>query len=563
MFRWRHVLGLCIVVVLLGVLVRMGETGALRKQNAMRGGPDQPPVEMDGSSLRESTLDLAPVGSPAADRGGTGSLANRQEPRGSAGGDHRDPDVVPDEYLLFFDGEEGFERFLADAKMLRIEVIGTLPRWRALNLRTASIAGLERLLGERYGTFSFEQNSFVRAPDRTGVPGRGVPFAASALDWLGVAGKNSTWGEGITIAVLDTLVQDHPSLKGVAIRRFSVLGEHVVEHGDYAGHGTAVASLLAGSGGAVAGIAPAANVLAVRVMTDDGVGDAFTLADGIILAVDQGADVLNLSLGMQSDSRIVREAIEYALENGVAVVAAAGNDGSGSVQFPARYDGVTAVSAVDAMGTHADYANTGEAIDIAAPGVGINAGWSDGETVSLGGTSVSTPFVAGALASILSEESSASADEATALLLGHADDSGAPGADPVFGEGVLNVNRVLQRNEEGIVDAALSGFYIAPEPVESGARLMWVSAENRGTEPIASLLVRVQVGDGLSQDQKFRDVAVGDVVSVPVEIRLDEVEEAGILIRSAAAPVGVTDTNPANDGMRTRIRLVTVEEDVP
>lgn len=562
MFRWRNVMGFCLLLLLLGAGFWTGMRVALQRGVVRQAPLEYPPPEVKAVLGDEQTH--AAHGS----RGGAGGSLTRPD-RGvghtpSAGGEEgeTDPDAVPDEYLLHFEDAEGFERFKADAKRLRLDIIGELPRWRALNLSTPSLAVLKRLLGDRYGPIAIERNLFVRTPDRSVTFAGGVPFSDGALEWLGVADKNATWGKGVTIAVLDTTVHAHSALDGVSITRFSVLDDHVVEHGDYAGHGTAVASLLVGSDGVVTGIAPAVDLLSIQVMTDDGLGDAFTLAAGIVEAVDRGADILNLSLGMQSDSRIVREAIEYALENGVAVVAAAGNDGAGYVRYPAQYEGVIAVSAVDAAGNHAVYANTGEAIDLAAPGVGVYTGWSDGEVVSLGGTSVATPFVAGALAGILSEEPERSTDEATELLLAYANDSGEPGADPVFGEGVMDVSRVLQRGEKGIVDAALSGFYVDPEPDESGTRIVWVSAQNRGTEPIVALLVRVEV-DGAPVDKTFTDVDVGDVVSIPLEIRLDELGEEGILIRSVVAPVGQTDVNPQNDGMRTTIRMVTEGEGRP
>ncbi|MDC0504110.1 S8 family serine peptidase, partial [Verrucomicrobiales bacterium] len=97
-------------------------------------------------------------------------------------------------------------------------------------------------------------------------------------------------------------------------------------------------------------MAPASDILSIRVLDAEGLGNSYTVASGIVTAVDSGASVINLSVGGYSDSTVLREAVAYAIDSGVAVVAAAGNDGSNAPSYPAAYEGVVGVSAVDAEG---------------------------------------------------------------------------------------------------------------------------------------------------------------------------------------------------------------------
>jgi len=220
---------------------------SVHKGSAERSQEERPHGDAIAANVKLQALPASFVDGDA-ERNGVRSAAVHSRGKGTGETADDAPDVVPNEYLLYFENADDFEGFLADAKRLRLDILGTLPRWRALNIRTFSRAGIERVLGDQYGSVVIERNPFVRTPANPMVSDVGVPFADGALAWLGVAGKNETWGRGLTIALLDTRVEEHPALDGVSITKVSVLGEHIVERGDYAGHGTAVASLLVGSG---------------------------------------------------------------------------------------------------------------------------------------------------------------------------------------------------------------------------------------------------------------------------------------------------------------------------
>lgn len=220
-------------------------------------------------------------------------------------------------------------------------------------------------------------------------------------------------GAGILVAVLDTGVDGtHPDLVGrIAGTPINILegtldasdtANSIDDDGDglideMSGHGTHVA-------GIVARVAPDAGILPVRVLNSDGVGDAFYLAAGIIYAADQGAAVINLSVGSTRDARAVEAAVAYAEGQGALVVAAAGNSNRSTPEYPAAYDTVLSVNAIDAKERRAGFSNYGETVDVAAPGVEIWSAAVGGGYVRWSGTSMSTPFVSGAAALIASTE---------------------------------------------------------------------------------------------------------------------------------------------------------------
>lgn len=213
-------------------------------------------------------------------------------------------------------------------------------------------------------------------------------------------GQNNAQGDGVIIAVLDTGVDlSHPALKNRLLSGWDMVSDDNLpnDEGDGLGwgHGTHVTGILAK-------VAPQSQLLPVRVLDSNGRGNTFTLAYAIEWAVKQGADVINLSLGAESDSRVLREAIQQAISQGVVVVAAAGNLNTTEPQFPASYPDVIAVTAVDSANHKAEFANYGlRWVDLAAPGVGITStmvGPQGSGYASWSGTSMSTPFVSGALA---------------------------------------------------------------------------------------------------------------------------------------------------------------------
>lgn len=224
--------------------------------------------------------------------------------------------------------------------------------------------------------------------------------AINAPDVWGV-----TQGDGITVAVVDTGVSaDNPDLAGQVLPGINLLN-NTTDASDDHGHGTHVAgtiAAIANNGIGVAGVAPHAKILPIKVLDSSGSGTNETIANGILEAVRRGARVINLSLGGTDDSQTIRGAIAQAESAGVVVVCAAGNDGNTENFFPAACDGTIAVGALDHSNQRAYFSNYGNYVNIAAPGVNIGSLGFQGGIASMSGTSMAAPHVAGTAALLLS-----------------------------------------------------------------------------------------------------------------------------------------------------------------
>ena len=133
----------------------------------------------------------------------------------------------------------------------------------------------------------------------------------------------------------------------------------------------------------------------IRAFDDEGSSDHFTIAKAIHWAVDNGADVINMSFGTLDQSKVLKEAVEYASKNGVTMTGSAGNENTEDPQYPAAYDKVISVGATDFWDIKASFSNFGGSIDVTAPGVSIIAPYPGGYYAVVSGTSFSAPLVAG------------------------------------------------------------------------------------------------------------------------------------------------------------------------
>lgn len=272
-----------------------------------------------------------------------------------------------------------------------------------------------------------------------------------------------TTGAGMSVAVVDSGVDAaHPQLRGrVAPGRDFLYGAKTADS-DCVGHGTGVASLIAGAVAAdvgFAGLAPGARIVPVRVSEqlrlDDGQSRGRTVSAGdfakaIRYAADSGATVMNLSVYFFTDDRGVRDAIAYARSKDIVIVAAVGNahnaaDGATDpVPYPAAYDGVVGVGAVDEAGVRAPESQVGPFVDLVAPGVNVTmaANRSRDHWVAQG-TSFAAPQVAATAALVRARWPQLSADEVVARLLGTADPApGGVGSDE-YGHGTVNPYRAV------------------------------------------------------------------------------------------------------------------------
>ncbi len=221
-------------------------------------------------------------------------------------------------------------------------------------------------------------------------------------------------GEGVTVAIIDTGVSKVPDLAQTEFVEGYDFVNDKVDASDDNGHGTHVAGTIAQSTNnnyGVAGIAYKAKIMPLKVLTGGGFGEIADIAEAIKFAADHNADIINLSLGGSGENQLMKEAIDYAYDKGVVIIAAAGNEGVNSASYPARYPKVISVSATDSANIKAPYSNFGAGVDISAPG-GSETGKIIQETIKgvdsppeflgLQGTSMAAPHVAGVAALIRS-----------------------------------------------------------------------------------------------------------------------------------------------------------------
>jgi hypothetical protein len=375
------------------------------------------------------------------------------------------PGALPNESVLTFKDAAAYQAFLARAAAAGLDVVGRVDGLLTARVRFAALDGLAGDLLANAGDYTdIAINTVVAAPtapapeDRPGGPQ--VAVGNNLLRELGITGDRSTWGQGVTIAVLDSGVVSDPTL-GSRLRQLDLGFGTAPADGD--GHGTAVASLAAGASPDAAGVAPGADILSIRVTGDSGTSDLFTLAQAIVAAVDGGAQIINISMGAYANSAFLSNAISYALDQGALIVASAGNDQASQLTWPAADPRVVSVGSVDALGQQDAFSNSGPQLKLTAPGYEVQAAWLDGQRVLFTGTSASAPAVAGAVAAMMTENPSMTGTEAYQTLLQYSSDGGPAGTDSDYGVGSLNVGWAMNRNDTSRVDTAISSHYFNGE----------------------------------------------------------------------------------------------------
>ncbi len=309
-------------------------------------------------------------------------------------------------------------------------------------------------------------------------------------DW---AWNKTTGDPSLLVAVIDSGIDyNHPDLKN----HYIPLGYDWVNGDndpldDY-GHGTACAGIIGAELGNAIGISGIAQVaiMAEKGLNDTGYGYETDLANAIIHAVFQGARIISISWGSDYDSALIHDAITYAYENGVLVVAAAGNSNSNLKVYPAAYDEVVAVGATDQTDEKASFSNWGSWIGVAAPGIDIlstmptyhvtlnDEGYSlDYDFIS--GTSAACPHAVGVAALIWSRFPSATRDWVRGQLSLTADDLGDPGFDSIYGSGRVNARKAVE--QEPFEHDLFLYRYDAPSHIEPGDTVSFkVTALNFG-----------------------------------------------------------------------------------
>ncbi|MDP3990397.1 MAG: S8 family peptidase [archaeon] len=272
-------------------------------------------------------------------------------------------------------------------------------------------------------------------------PAQETPWGVSRIG----ADQSIQSGAGVKVCIVDTGVdKDHSDLQAniVGGKNFVAKGRSVDVNkwDDDNGHGTHVAGTIAALNNdiGVVGVAPEASLLIAKVLNSRGSGYMSDVVAGVDFCVQQGADVISMSLGTSSDVQSVHDAMDAAFANGVLLVAAAGNEYASPVIFPAAYGSVVAVSATDSNDNLASFSNVGAEVEVAAPGVGILSTWLNNGYNTISGTSMATPHVSGVAALAIQSHPGFDVNEIRTLLQTTANDLGEAGRDNSFGFGLVD-----------------------------------------------------------------------------------------------------------------------------
>jgi hypothetical protein len=404
------------------------------------------------------------------------------------------------EAILRFPTEASYGAFIRSFGNANIQLVDRLDRLRAMRLRFENWDDLSDLLvGEKIVAYDSLPDMPAPSP-ASETPQRGlIGFEDGVLAWLGVDANHAAWGAGVKIAVLDSGIVAHSALPGfttsIAITPFPA------DLNQTRGHGTAVASLIAGNDPLSPGVAPAAELISVRVTDESGRADSFDLAAGILAAIDAGAQIINCSMGTTVDNPLIEDAVLYARDQGVLIVAAAGNSEQSEASYPAAYPSVISVGAVDARGEHLDFSNYGTYLSLTAPGYEVNTAWPGNAYAKMSGTSVSAPLVTGAIAATMSSGSGVTmtASAAAEIVMNQSNEAGIPGPDSEYGVGILNVGRIMSRNTSNRVDAAITNQRLIKSLQTGGEDEVQVTIQNRGTATLVNTVVDVETPVGKRQ----------------------------------------------------------------
>lgn len=298
-----------------------------------------------------------------------------------------------------------------------------------------------RAIGAQELTVGVEKAAGGRKPPE---PQQTIPWGISQID--APSAWYSSTGKDVKVAVLDTGIDlTHPDLKDNIAGGINVINPKK-SYNDDNGHGTHVAGIIAAINNqiGVVGVAPRAKLYAVKVLGANGTGWLSDIIDGLGWCVRSGMQVINMSLGSSSSNTSFAEAIDAVYRAGIVQVAAAGNEGSSQVSYPAAYDQVIAVSATDSNDQLASFSNYGPQIDLAAPGVNILSTWKGGGYAYASGTSMAAPHVTGVVALRLAAHPNEGPDAVKTALQSTARDLGDPGWDQHYGAGLVDADGAVE-----------------------------------------------------------------------------------------------------------------------
>ncbi len=317
------------------------------------------------------------------------------------------------------------------------------------------------LLNIVQGDFSAKNLELLKqSPDIKVVEKKTEPLETNSTSLKGIMpltnmrllGVQNAWnrnltGKGVKVAIFDTGVANIPALANV--KKYSFVDDDPATPEDESssldtdGHGTAVAGIIAGqvskliADGYLVGLAPDVQLYSVKVFEPTG-AKVETILKAVEWSIENNIDIINMSLGTEQDDPILYQAIKKASLAGITMVAAAGNEGKSSVDYPAKYSEVIAVSAIDNNKKLWRKSNTGSQVEYAAPGVDIYTMSSTRPFVQMTGTSISAPHVTGIIALLKQQYPTYTPGKLRSVIRNYTIDLGSTGRDSLYGYGILN-----------------------------------------------------------------------------------------------------------------------------
>lgn len=442
------------------------------------------------------------------------------------------PDRLPGQILVRYKPPQdqsrsgrGTEYRIPDLSLAagQVQILGQIPQLGVWLLQVpegskSALSELERQPGVQYVELNYRANALETPNDERWPQQWALTKINAPQAW------DITHCQGVVIAMLDTGVYlQHPDLLNVLWTNpgeipdngrdddgngkvDDVHGWHFYQNcttgvclpyenpiiQDENGHGTHITGIAVAetnNATGIAGVSWGARAMTVRVLDEYGDGYYYDIALGIVYAADNGAQVINLSLGGEAPSQVLQDAVNYAYSKGALVVAAAGNNG-GAVFYPAACDNAIAVAATDANDQRLSFSNQGPEVDIAAPGDNIISTWPPPYLYYYKrGTSMATPHVSAAAALLWSWRPDWSNQQVQERLQAQADDVNSalyPGHDPYLGWGRLNLYRVLADLPPGPTPTAT----VSPQATASPTP----SATPTGTTPPPVYRIYVPLG---------------------------------------------------------------------
>lgn len=341
-------------------------------------------------------------------------------------------------------------------QLLRVSPMGTA-LFRTLNQGMSSAQVMQSLRSNQMVAYSHPNTLYrsrftVNDPRSSEQYGPAIIGAAKAWD-ITMGSPN------VVIAIIDSGIDlQHPDLRANLVQGYNVLSQGQTPPQDDNGHGThaaGIAAAVADNGLGVAGTCPRCKLMPLKVLDANGSGTGFDVALAVVWAVDNGAQVINMSLGGEESDPTLERAVKYALARGVSVVVAAGNESTDTPMYPAALPGVISVGSVDSYRSRSSFSNFGNWISVVAPGSSILSTMPMGsvsmttrdgyrtEYDVMDGTSMAAPMVAGVVGLMRSRYPQLNPEQIKARLEGTAIDLGNAGFDNEFGNGMVDAFRAV------------------------------------------------------------------------------------------------------------------------